>query len=352
MDKESNNQTIILIISFICCISCISILIGLLLPKTQQKVEEDKEKNSSKLKNMPKRKIIPKVVSVAEEVVSVAEEVDSSYENKECIFDAVKYEALYPDLKAAFNGNAEQLKNHYDTFGKNEGRSPCGKCDWDVVKYAALYPDVVKVHGSDLTKIKEHYDTFGKAEGRSPCGDKRTETFKRQPIIATKSCKHTESGWSMPPGDLPFGTIMIKGTTRAKCREWGDFEFEYGVTEKHCKHNDSGWSLPPGDLPVGTVIVSGNKKATCKEDGNFDITDNVVQNRSYSISKNIDYPAQGDITIGDTFTRNTYPEKCKSSCDSIPGCAGFVTDGTSCYFKTSNLNNAVSVEGLDYYKAN
>lgn len=78
----------------------------------------------------------------------------------------------------------------------------------------------------------------------------------------------------------------------------------------------------------------------------------MVQNRSYSISKNIDYPAQGDITIGDTFTRNTYPEKCKSSCDIIPGCAGFVTDGSSCYFKTSNLNNAVSVQGLDYYKAN
>jgi uncharacterized membrane protein YqiK len=43
-----------------------------------------------------------------------------------CVFDAKKYEDANPDLKAAFKGDANALKNHYFNFGIKEGRSPCG----------------------------------------------------------------------------------------------------------------------------------------------------------------------------------------------------------------------------------
>ena len=48
---------------------------------------------------------------------------DKAYE---CVFDAAKYEAMYPDLQSAFSGDATKLKEHYEKYGKAEGRSPCG----------------------------------------------------------------------------------------------------------------------------------------------------------------------------------------------------------------------------------
>lgn len=43
-----------------------------------------------------------------------------------CEFDARKYADSYSDLKAAFGYNTASLRNHWLSFGMNEGRSPCG----------------------------------------------------------------------------------------------------------------------------------------------------------------------------------------------------------------------------------
>jgi hypothetical protein len=130
-----------------------------------------------------------------------------------CDFDAAKYEAMYPDLKAAFKGNKDQLKNHYDTYGKAEGRSPCGSCEFDAFKYADLYPDLKAAFNGDKDKLKNHYDTSGKAEGRSPCGNKYI------------FCKHEDSGWSIPPRNVYPGEKLTKGNSTAVCQADGNFKF-------------------------------------------------------------------------------------------------------------------------------
>jgi hypothetical protein len=42
-----------------------------------------------------------------------------------CAFNAQCYSDRYPDLQAAFNGNAQQLLNHWNNFGQREGRIAC-----------------------------------------------------------------------------------------------------------------------------------------------------------------------------------------------------------------------------------
>jgi hypothetical protein len=89
-----------------------------------------------------------------------------------CAFNPLEYSDLYPDLQNTFNGNVESLKNHYKTFGINEGRSPCGMtdptCKFDADTYYALNPDV-KASGMDA---KSHFKTYGINEKRSVCAPK------------------------------------------------------------------------------------------------------------------------------------------------------------------------------------
>lgn len=46
---------------------------------------------------------------------------------RQCEFNAQCYSNRYPDLQTAFRGDATQLLNHWNNFGKREGRIPC--CD-------------------------------------------------------------------------------------------------------------------------------------------------------------------------------------------------------------------------------
>lgn len=86
----------------------------------------------------------------------------------ECIFDAAKYSAMYPDLQNAFRGDAAKLKQHYINYGMNEGRSPCGlpNCSFNVGTYHSTYPDLQNAFRGDSNRLIQHYKTNGIHEGR------------------------------------------------------------------------------------------------------------------------------------------------------------------------------------------
>lgn len=107
------------------------------------------------------------------------------------VFDARYYADSYADIKAAFGYDEGALWQHYTAYGKNEGRACAagsGKSGtsaramadgtvFDYVYYADRYPDVKAAFGYNETALWNHYQTFGKREGRMAYGgqiDKRT----------------------------------------------------------------------------------------------------------------------------------------------------------------------------------
>lgn len=89
-------------------------------------------------------------------------------------FDANYYAKQNPDVVAAVGTTPKALENHYNTFGKKEGRaasaedlanSPLRQI-FDAKLYAQLYPDVVAVFGTDANALFQHFMTFGINEGR------------------------------------------------------------------------------------------------------------------------------------------------------------------------------------------
>lgn len=106
-------------------------------------------------------------------------------------FDAAFYAASNPDVAAAIGTDENALYQHYQMFGKAEGRAalatqtaagnpgaaavtgagPIQMPDgglFDPVFYAATYPDVAAVFGNDAALLYQHYLTAGAAEGRLP----------------------------------------------------------------------------------------------------------------------------------------------------------------------------------------
>lgn len=109
------------------------------------------------------------------------------------VFDAEYYANTYPDVKAIFGTNEQNLYAHYKLFGKNEGRLPVAPTAYptpvtqqsvsnimengfDPVYYANNNPDVVAVIGRDPQQLYLHYTLFGKSEGRKGCAPANTNT--------------------------------------------------------------------------------------------------------------------------------------------------------------------------------
>jgi hypothetical protein len=106
--------------------------------------------------------------------------------------------------------------------------------------------------------------------------------------------------------------------------------------------SDGTWSART--VNVGEVITRGQETARCKADGSWDMSS--IPARTYSIIKNTDYKNQGDISE----KYNTNPEECKTACNNMENCGGFVTNGNACFFKTKNVTNPSFLQGFDYYK--
>lgn len=90
-------------------------------------------------------------------------------------FDYMNYADTYPDLKAAFGYNKDMLWNHYQQFGKAEGRiakfNPVTNTtgtysNFDYKFYADANPDVKAAFGYNKKNLWNHYQKYGKREGR------------------------------------------------------------------------------------------------------------------------------------------------------------------------------------------
>ncbi|MBR1622482.1 MAG: hypothetical protein IJ675_01030, partial [Pseudobutyrivibrio sp.] len=118
---------------------------------------------------MTRNKKLVRLMAVAVATATVATSFPAS-----AAFDANYYAAKNPDVVAAVGTNAKDLENHYNTFGKNEGRASSAEEEYltvlrsmfDAELYAKLYPDVVAVFGNDENALFTHFMTFGINEGR------------------------------------------------------------------------------------------------------------------------------------------------------------------------------------------
>lgn len=80
------------------------------------------------------------------------------------VFNPNYYSNKYTDLKKAFGTNADQLFNHFCTYGMKEGRQAIST--FNVKKYKSYYDDLQKAFGSNLPLYYKHYIEYGKKEKR------------------------------------------------------------------------------------------------------------------------------------------------------------------------------------------
>ncbi|MDO8297951.1 MAG: pre-peptidase C-terminal domain-containing protein [Caulobacter sp.] len=82
-------------------------------------------------------------------------------------FNPFGYLASYADLRVAFGADAEAARQHFELYGRAEGRDPGA---FDAWLYAASNVDLARAFGSDSFAAAEHYVRYGLAEGRTITG--------------------------------------------------------------------------------------------------------------------------------------------------------------------------------------
>nr|MCU0515400.1 hypothetical protein [Oscillatoria sp. Prado101] len=82
------------------------------------------------------------------------------------LFNAVYYAERYPDLKAAGLTTEEQLRDHFEQHGAEEGRQ-CSPLPVNLDLYAASNPDLAAAGLTTKRQLWEHLENFGVGEMRS-----------------------------------------------------------------------------------------------------------------------------------------------------------------------------------------
>ena len=85
-------------------------------------------------------------------------------EGRDASLDGLQYIASYRDLSAALGANAEAGVAHFKQFGASEGRNPD---NFNEVQYVANYADLQAAFGNDYDAATSHFITHGIAEGRT-----------------------------------------------------------------------------------------------------------------------------------------------------------------------------------------
>lgn len=80
------------------------------------------------------------------------------------VFDSMYYSNTYQDLKKAYGTNANNLFNHFCTYGMKEGRIGCDS--FNVNKYKEYYADLRTAFGNNFPAYYKHYVQFGYKEKR------------------------------------------------------------------------------------------------------------------------------------------------------------------------------------------
>lgn len=89
--------------------------------------------------------------------------------------DSAWYAEQNPDVVAEFGSSSEAMQQHYDMFGRKEGRMANSNDAeaqlrrlFNVEEYAAFYPDVQAAFAGDEEAMFQHYLAFGVLEARRP----------------------------------------------------------------------------------------------------------------------------------------------------------------------------------------
>lgn len=188
------------------------------------------------------------------------------------VFDPVYYADSYADLKAAFGYNGGLLWNHYQIFGRNEGRiaaasnQPCGSVKvmpgnvlFDSKFYSDTYPDLKAAFGENESLLWKHYQNCGRREGR--------QAYYGEMIVAPSApISGTQAAENLAKVNRSTGRPFLIKVNRAACTVT-----VYGM-------DDAGnYSLPccafvcsPGvSTPVGTFRSGQNARWLAFDGGQY-----------------------------------------------------------------------------------
>lgn len=181
-------------------------------------------------------------------------------------FNALAYAASYSDLSAAFGTNAQAAANHYLTRGMNEGRA----ITFDPAAYAAANPDIAAIAGFDANIAAAHYINFGRAEGRATSGFDSVAYLLSYSDLAGMTAEEARDHWLTTGaregrlGDSVFGhdqaTHTLGSTIFSTIDRTYDYDwFEVTLTAgQRYALNVSGAGTGVGTLASGQVRLYDN----------------------------------------------------------------------------------------------
>ena len=92
------------------------------------------------------------------------------------LFDASYYAAANPDVVKALGSSTSALRNHYESYGKKEGRAPSDL--FDPKFYLNSYPDLKAAFSSNYQAAYNHFVSCGISEGRQGSAKFSLTTYK------------------------------------------------------------------------------------------------------------------------------------------------------------------------------
>jgi len=125
------------------------------------------------------KKILGKVLAMTLAVISMLSIFPAgalSNNIDDILFDPGYYAEHNPDVVKVYGTKPENLKRHYDAYGKREGRAPSALFDpkW----YSSQNPDIKAAFGSDWVAVYNHFKNHGIQEGRQGSPTFSVEGYK------------------------------------------------------------------------------------------------------------------------------------------------------------------------------
>lgn len=128
-------------------------------------------------------------------------------------FNAEWYAQRYPDVVEALGNSPATLQNHYNTYGRKEGRMANDHDTeaqlrklFNANEYATLYPDVKAAFGDNAEAMFQHYITYGILETRRPSEQVSYESAAAMKTVVTNAM--TKVGLKADPGSRQLAAAI------------------------------------------------------------------------------------------------------------------------------------------------
>ncbi|RRB07308.1 hypothetical protein [Larkinella rosea] len=142
------------------------------------------------------------------------------------VFNASFYLNSYPDLKNAFQTDAEQAKQHWLTYGIKEGRQAIAT--FNAPYYLSIYPDLQNAFGpTNYEEAIRHWLRFGINEGR---------TGVRPPAVSSNPIP----GQAVPDADMCWAASYGRGAGTFPDQCGPGQEYDAGLCYPKCQTGYAG----------------------------------------------------------------------------------------------------------------